>query len=472
MTYNNRRNIQQRRPYTYDENELGTLAETSCSNKITFNKIMLIFKEANRTMRIENADLCLSALNHVFIKRENSSNFDWKAVGEQLKLYITLKIELRKFSLENLLFYLESVLSAGWGHMISPFVKEFSLTFEDCITNLDNIDERERQSISLIRIYFYLFLKWEGQSLLSKTFDLIVQGKLIRLDTKLLIELFQIIFCLEEREGYTSQMEHLLVNITEGMPYIECYKIYQDVLNSRCDYGKGKAEIHKIFQKHGLEKDKMAKRYYKVIEYKIRNSDAKFADLKLNAFNDKSRTQNKTKRIKFTNGVLCPVCNRRMKRREGKILYMNPRRESRNSNITEYVKSDVLFCQSCKEVYSDDYNLANDKYVIDENVFKDENLDRYKVKEEADATKSYSNSNGFEYSEHSQLSRLGYSTKLTREERKDILLNKALKKMGKEKIISFLKFLISSRESIKDRDFSSAINSWKTDLDMLMKVKD
>ena len=63
---------------------------------------------------------------------------------------------------------------------------------------------------------------------------------------------------------------------------------------------------------------------------------------------------------------------------------------------------------------------------------------------------------------------MGYSTSLTREERWNILKNKAVPKLGKAKVMGHISFLIKMN---RNRSImANAVNEWKYDLEKLAKL--
>lgn len=68
----------------------------------------------------------------------------------------------------------------------------------------------------------------------------------------------------------------------------------------------------------------------------------------------------------------------------------------------------------------------------------------------------------------SDIKKLGYSTALSREERWKILKNKAIPKLGKNKVIGHIKFLIKMNKSRKVME--NAVNEWVYDLDRLYRL--
>lgn len=68
----------------------------------------------------------------------------------------------------------------------------------------------------------------------------------------------------------------------------------------------------------------------------------------------------------------------------------------------------------------------------------------------------------------SEIKKMGYSTSLTREERWNILKNKAVPKLGKAKVMGHISFLIKMN---RNRSImANAVNEWKYDLEKLAKL--
>jgi len=71
------------------------------------------------------------------------------------------------------------------------------------------------------------------------------------------------------------------------------------------------------------------------------------------------------------------------------------------------------------------------------------------------------------WSDESALMRLGYNTTLSNMERWDILLNRALPKLGYQRVCQYLKWFIEQKSKIKQKDYSRAIAIWQMDLKRL-----
>lgn len=69
--------------------------------------------------------------------------------------------------------------------------------------------------------------------------------------------------------------------------------------------------------------------------------------------------------------------------------------------------------------------------------------------------------------DQSALRKLGYSTSITREERWQILVNKAIPILGIYKTKSFIKWLINIKQADTTKDNSRAIGEWEYDLSRL-----
>lgn len=67
-------------------------------------------------------------------------------------------------------------------------------------------------------------------------------------------------------------------------------------------------------------------------------------------------------------------------------------------------------------------------------------------------------------SEESDLKKLGYNIGLSREARWNILKNKAIKKLGIDKTISHISFLINLNKDKINKDYSRALEEWRYDL--------
>lgn len=68
----------------------------------------------------------------------------------------------------------------------------------------------------------------------------------------------------------------------------------------------------------------------------------------------------------------------------------------------------------------------------------------------------------------SEIKKMGYSTSLTREERWNILKNKAVPKLGKAKVIGHIRFLIKMNKSRSV--MFNAVSEWEYDLERLIKL--
>ncbi|UWG97970.1 hypothetical protein LPY66_03950 [Dehalobacter sp. DCM] len=73
------------------------------------------------------------------------------------------------------------------------------------------------------------------------------------------------------------------------------------------------------------------------------------------------------------------------------------------------------------------------------------------------------------WNEESDLKKLGYRTSLSSSERWDVLVHRALPKLGYQRVCQYLKWFIEQKSRIKQKDFSHAIAIWQLDLNKLNK---
>lgn len=71
-------------------------------------------------------------------------------------------------------------------------------------------------------------------------------------------------------------------------------------------------------------------------------------------------------------------------------------------------------------------------------------------------------------SDESELKKLGYSTTLSESERWNILINKAVPKLGSRKVVWYLRMFIKINKYRKDR--LNAVQKWEKDLEKILKV--
>jgi len=74
---------------------------------------------------------------------------------------------------------------------------------------------------------------------------------------------------------------------------------------------------------------------------------------------------------------------------------------------------------------------------------------------------------GDNWQEESPRKRLGYHTNISRQERWNILVQKALPQLGYQRVCEYLRRFIEDKSKIKHKDFSRAISVWKEDLQRL-----
>lgn len=162
------------------------------------------------------------------------------------------------------------------------------------------------------------------------------------------------------------------------------------------------------------------------------------------------------------------------------------------SILYQYEIQDVLLCKKCNVMYIQKSDLKYIKYKyksshginiyikISEVEKKTKNIDVELNRKEIKLKKVNNKSTGkvvvndtdivSNLNEKSHIKQLGYTTKLSKNERWNILRNKAIPKLGIHKVCSHIEFLIRLNKN-KGKNFDNALKIWKEDLEMLKNLK-
>ncbi len=195
----------------------------------------------------------------------------------------------------------------------------------------------------------------------------------------------------------------------------------------------------------------------------------------------------------------CPFthCRKKLEKRFVYLaVYPNKTKNKRKnkSNLIGYIRTQVLVCKICNvafaniEVINNINSILIDKKIkladkevnksittINSNKLVDKNGISYYPTfgtSKDNLSKIISNNHtDFEMNlnEESELKKLGYNTQLSNSERWNILRNKAMEKIGRERTIHHIEFLIKLNQNKKN--FQRALSIWRYDLEKLKKFK-
>lgn len=166
------------------------------------------------------------------------------------------------------------------------------------------------------------------------------------------------------------------------------------------------------------------------------------------------------------------------------IVWLGLFKNKYDQSASGFIECPVLYCTKCKLYYINspfkkEIQKRIGKNIIKigtpkENEFKHDtnvNIERklYKENEEKDGI-TKDNAYFDNLNKKSELYKLGYNvSKLDKEERKQILLYKAIPELGVDNILSLLNYLVDLRKS--NERYVKAVAAWEHDIDMLEKYK-
>lgn len=166
------------------------------------------------------------------------------------------------------------------------------------------------------------------------------------------------------------------------------------------------------------------------------------------------------------------------------IVWLGLFKNKYEQSASSFIECPVLYCTKCKlyyinSVFKKEIQKRIGKKVIkigtpEENEFKPKTeveIERRLYKEDEDKDNSSKDNAYFEsLNRKSELYKLGYNvSKLNKEERKQILLYKAIPELGIDNILSLLNYLVELRKN--NERYVKAVAAWKCDIEMLEKHK-
>lgn len=166
------------------------------------------------------------------------------------------------------------------------------------------------------------------------------------------------------------------------------------------------------------------------------------------------------------------------------IVWLGLFKNKYEQSASAFIECPVLYCTKCKLYYINNLFKKEIQKRIGENTIKigtpkenefkskiDVNIERkfYKKNEEKD---SLTKDNAYfdSLNKKSELYKLGYNvSKLNKEERRQILLYKAIPELGIDNILGLLNYLVDLRKN--NERYVKAVAAWKCDIEMLEKYK-
>ncbi|WP_186429852.1 hypothetical protein [Clostridium sp. BSD9I1] len=166
------------------------------------------------------------------------------------------------------------------------------------------------------------------------------------------------------------------------------------------------------------------------------------------------------------------------------IVWLGLFKNKYEQSTSAFIECPVLYCTKCKLYYINNIFKKEIQKKIGKNVIKigtpkeneikpndNVNIERKLYKEDGNKDNLTKDNAYFDsLNKKSELYKLGYNvSKLNKEERKQILLYKAIPELGIDNILSLLNYLVELRKN--NKRYVKAVAAWKCDIELLEKHK-
>lgn len=416
---------------------------------------------------------------------------------ELVSIYIGQQIRMQYYSIDGIAYICRKLNILKTQVMAKEFVEDNYINILKILKQL-KINKNIDLSNQIVEILCLLFMIEEIDEICIDYIDFIIENDLMEKRFNLSDKnRFNYIYIL----AYYNKDDEFLTKYNLKNLFIdndECLDLYKEYKNiNDINYKDIKSIIDNIENKdiniYRFIKDKLIKKSREKLDEIIKNNFDQINEsddyLVLNNFiEDEIQVANNLRELD-DNKMHCILDYAALIKVKAKVpCYRNPS----FTILYQYEIQDVLLCKRCNMMYIQKSDLKYIKYKYKSsygiNIYiktsevekKTKNIDvelnRNQIKSKKINNKSMSkivvndNDIASNLNEKSHIKQLGYTTKLSKNERWNILRNKAVPKLGIHKVYSHIEFLIRLNKN-KGKNFDNALKIWKEDLDMLNKLK-
>lgn len=413
-----------------------------------------------------------------------------------IEKYIDKQREIYSYSAKSVLYFINKVNELRWTELLQRFIDDKHKDIENLVAHIVNEQEKNRFIIEIMRTYFLL-----GKDQLTVNWIQLVLGKGVlineeQVENNILIEMLFIATYYEKDillfDTLISAMDKVMhINL----PEIESYKLYNEGMENVDlidDCLKKIIELQKI--SHSINYDVKEKVFSKMCaNLRLLKKENEKKQTHLEGLESRTNIELKEKlqtvdwvtmlKKSVTN---CPFDNTKLIFKKCNLnYYSSDKKKMMMGKImvralycpkcnNYFVNHNILYSFSNKRVITKELKKAKNKPVIEKHTDK-HNL-KVSTKGYNFSTEIHPNNKSNRRQKHeinlnnqSELRVLGYSTLLSRDERWQILVNKAIPKIGVRRTMNLIAWLIRLKKSDTTKDYSRAIGEWEYDLNKLKR---
>lgn len=414
---------------------------------------------------------------------------------ELISLYIEKQIEMKNYNIDGISYICRQLNKLKTQVMAKNFVED---NYIDIIKILKEIKLNSNLDLSnqIVEILCLFFMIEDIDEICIDYIDFIIENNLMEnrfnLSDKNKFNYIYILAYYNKDDEFLTKytLKDIFIDNDECLDLYKEYKKIDDVydgdIESVIDNIENKDSNIYEFVKSKLIKKSREKLNNKLEKKSNLNNDND-ENLVLDTSKEEMIVANKLIELDV-NKIHCKLDNTELEKVKAKIpCYRNPS----FTILYQYETQDILICKKCNSlyIYKSDLKYLKYKYKniaginiyikINEVETVKKNIDKRLNEKQKNINSNNKNINKplinhtdtvTSLNEKSHIKQLGYTTKLSKNERWNILRNKAVPKLGIHKVCSHIEFLIRLNKN-KGKNFDNALKIWREDLDMLKKLK-
>lgn len=419
-----------------------------------------------------------------------------------LGVYLQAQFEKGFYSSVGIFHLMDSIYKQRWTPLLKDFVEDNRTYLENIIFKIDESSFIIQEPITLLKIYFELQLHTEAEAWLEEIFRSVIPPE--SLEIKDAVEFLYLSLIYEQEEKALDFIPNLKSRLQKDtLPELRAIRIFQEAykrkenanqalqnlsaLNKEATHINPQIKL-KVFDQM-IQRLKVVAAEEERRKAQVQNQYHRLVSNKKSEPESKKEVSSKQipSVIRINNGVSsCPYDFTRLTLTNYMLAKYT---DKEKTVISQYVPVQLLHCPTCNKAYlnhSMESNLSllvSLKYLdiaqyvpgISKPVSHHTSSHSKPIAEPEIKTSqeplNLSDHYGDKWQEESPLKKLGYSTNLTKQERWDILINKAVPKLGYERVSNYLSWFIEDKRKIKHKDFSRAISIWEDDLKRLYELR-
>lgn len=445
----------------------------------------------------------------------NSEGLHASDVGRLFKIiekFMKIQLESCKYSYEGIDYLLSKIIELGWIQLIREFIEKNFDKLESIVFNIKEYDFEFRYLLNILKTYILMDDITKANSWITNIlFNIDLENIALKLDEE--INFLFIVIAYHKDDEIIDKLPDGINLLKTDFTEIKIYHNYHDLLQ-KGDLSTQHINEFKEFYEQSIKindsiKDKILEKLVNNLQDMIKLKNENNKRITNKEISNNLEVVEKIVMIKMKEDK-CPYDNSKLLNRKCKLNYYSNKKKK---NVEGSIEMDLLYCPQCQRWYinqqiknginikSNKLNIAtidrNSKkkianksqdtiHLIPSRIHNSNNVEKEmgKVKDIKGASyypsysginsnekKQWNNEDDNKLKDESDLRKLGYNTKLSKEERWNILRNKAIPILGKEKTMSHINFLIRFNKGKTDRDFSHAIDVWENDLKRLKQYK-